>query len=80
MVGASYCLTDKAELDAGYRYTRVGGGNMFGNAVGAGPGYDDGFDVHEVRGGLRYSFGGSSRCSAPAPQVVEYQPEPAVYK
>lgn len=81
MVGASYCLSDKAELDGGYRYTRVGGGTMFGNAVGAGPGYDDGFEVHEVRGGLRYSFGGGShRCAAPAPQEVVYQPEPAVYK
>lgn len=81
MAGASYCLTDKVELDGGYRYTRVAGGNMFGFAGGNGPGYDDGFDVHEVRGGLRYSFGGGShRCSAPAPQVVEYQPEPAVYK
>jgi opacity protein-like surface antigen len=82
MAGASYCLTDKVELDAGYRYTRVGGGDMFGFANSNGPGYDKGFNVHEVRAGLRYSFGGSgasSRC-APAPQTVEYQPEPAVYK
>jgi opacity protein-like surface antigen len=81
MAGASYCVTDKVELDGGYRYTRVGGGEMFGFAVGGGPGYDDGFDVHEVRGGLRYNFGGGShRCAGPVPQVVEYQPEPAVYK
>ncbi|MGB8819102.1 MAG: outer membrane protein [Rhizobiaceae bacterium] len=83
MLGASYCLTDKMELDAGYRYTRIGGGDMFGYANFAGPGQDKGFDVHEVRAGVRYSFGGkgaSHRCSGPAPQVVDYQPEPAVYK
>ena len=80
MIGASYCLTDKIELDAGYRYTRVGGGNMFGYANFAGPGQDDGFNVHEARGGLRYSFGGASQRCASSPQVVEYQPEPAVYK
>lgn len=81
MVGASYCLSGNAELDGGYRYTRVGGGTMFGNVPPTGPGFDDGFGVHEVRAGLRYNFGGGShRCSAPAPQVVEYQPEPAVYK
>ncbi len=81
MLGASYCLTDKVELDAGYRYTHVGGGDMFGYANFAGPGYDKGFNVHEARAGLRYSFGGASHRCAPAPQMVEYnQPEPAVYK
>lgn len=80
MVGASYCLTDKIELDAGYRYTRVGGGDMFGYANFTGPGTDKGFNVHEARAGLRYSFGGSSNRCAASPQVVDYQPEPAVYK
>ncbi len=82
MAGASYCLTDKIELDGGYRFTRISGGDMFGFANNAGPGYDKGFNTHEVRAGLRYSFGGtgaSNRC-APAQQAVEYQPEPAVYK
>lgn len=83
MAGASYCVSSNVELDGGYRYTRVGGGDMFGYANGGGPGVDGGFDVHEVRGGLRYNFGGGShRCAAPAPQEVVYQPEPepAVYK
>jgi opacity protein-like surface antigen len=82
MAGASYCLTDTLELDGGYRFTRVGGGDMFGFANFNGPGTDKGFNVHEVRAGLRYSFGGSGgspRCASPS-QVVEYQPEPAVYK
>ncbi|PSM19036.1 MULTISPECIES: outer membrane protein [Nitratireductor] len=80
MAGASYCLTDNVLLDAGYRFTRVNGGRMFEYAPIAGPGFDEGIDVHEVRGGLRYQFGGSSRC-APPPQVYEPIPvEPPVYK
>lgn len=85
MAGASYCLTEKAELDLGYRYTRVSGGRMFEYAPAAGPGFDKGLNVHEVRAGLRYSFGakGASNRCAPAPQMVSFQPEPApmpVYK
>ena len=85
MAGASYCLTSQTELDLGYRYTRISGGRMFQYAPAAGPGFDDGMHVHEVRAGLRYSFGAkgaATRC-APAPQVVSYQPEPQpmpVYK
>jgi len=76
MAGVSYCLTENALLDVGYRFSHINGGKMFGYAVGAGPGYDDGFNTHEVRGGLRWQFGGSS-CADP----VVYQPEPvAVYK
>lgn len=83
MAGASYCLTDKLALDGGYRYTRINGGRMFeetspaGVSLGAGPGFDRGFNIHEVRAGLRYSFGGNSNCAAP--QTVAYEPAP-VYK
>ena len=80
MAGASYCLTDRLQLDAGYRFTHVDGGRMFEFAPVAGPGFDDGFNVHEVRGGLRYAFGGSNpNCAAP---VVAYEPPPVepVYK
>jgi opacity protein-like surface antigen len=78
MAGVSYCLTDRAKLDVGYRYAHVEGGKMFGYAVGAGPGYDKGMDVHEVRGGLRYQFG-KSDCAPP--ETIAYEPEPvAVYK
>jgi len=73
MAGVSYCLTENALLDVGYRFSRIEGGKMFGYAVGAGPGYDDGFNTHEVRGGLRWQFGDSS-CAAP----VAYEPEPVV--
>jgi opacity protein-like surface antigen len=41
MAGASYCLTDKLKLDAGYRYSRIEGGRMFEIAPGnPGPGFD----------------------------------------
>lgn len=76
MAGASYCLTNKLKLDAGYRYSRIEGGRMFEIAPGnPGPGFDGGFNTHEVRGGLRYQFGGRSNCEGPA--EVAYEP-PAV--
>src|SRR5258707_557319 len=74
MAGASYCLTDKLILDAGYRFSHIQGGRMFEwDASSSGPGFDRGINTHEVRGGLRYQFGGNNGCAAP---VVAYQPEP----
>ncbi len=60
MAGASYDLTSNLKLDAGYKYTRVNGGPMFNYApAGLGTqGYDKGFNIHTVRAGLRYQFGG----------------------
>ncbi len=96
MVGSTVCLTDKLDLDLGYRYTNVSGGRMFAydTVNNVGPGTDYGFDVHEARAGLRYKFGGGkgsgfghgSGCGGgggytPAP--VPYEPEPIqppVYK
>jgi opacity protein-like surface antigen len=72
MAGASYCLTDHLKLDAGYRFTHIQGGRMFDyDVTSAGPGYDRGMNVHEVRGGLRYQFG-NSNCTPP----VAYEPTP----
>lgn len=76
MAGVSYCLSEHAKLDVGYRYAHIEGGKMFGYAENAGPGYDDGINSHEVRGGLRYQFG-KSDCAEPEP--VAYEPAP-VYK
>ena len=74
MAGASYCLTDNLIFDAGYRYSHIQGGRMFEwDASSAGPGFDRGISSHEVRGGLRYQFGGNTGCSAPQ---VAYEPEP----
>ncbi len=78
MAGASYCLSDRVKLDLGYRYSHINGGRMFeyaagaGGTTGAGPGFDRGINVHEVRGGLRYQFGRSDCAPPPEP----YQPEP----
>jgi len=80
MAGASYCLTENLNLDVGYRYTHIEGGPMFGLAVVTGPGTDTGINAHEVRGGLRWTFGGDANC---APEQVAFQPEPVyqpVYK
>jgi opacity protein-like surface antigen len=84
MAGASYCLTDKLDLDVGYRFSHINGGKMFSytdssaGGPGAGPGFDRGMNTHEVRGGLRYSFGGSGNCSEP--ETVAYEPEPVYTK
>lgn len=86
MAGASYCLTNKLSLDGGYRYSRIEGGRMFeersntGVSLGAGPGFDRGFNVHEVRAGLRYNFGGNRNCYEPEAVAYEAPPEPVVYK
>lgn len=79
MAGASYCLTDSAKLDVGYRFAHIDGGKMFGYSTNAGPGFDKGINIHEVRGGVRYQFGGAGDC---APPVEPYVPpvEPPVYK
>jgi opacity protein-like surface antigen len=87
MAGASYCFNSNLELDAGYRFTRINGGRMFEYAdssaggPGAGPGFDKGFNVNEVRTGLRYQFG-PGRTACAEPEVVAYEPEPVapVYK
>jgi opacity protein-like surface antigen len=79
MAGTAYCLTDNLKLDVGYRFSRINGGRMFELASVTGPGFDDGFNVHEARAGLRYQFGGDTGCGAPP---APYEPEPVtpVYK
>lgn len=83
MAGASYCLTHNLDLDIGYRFTHIQGGKMFGYAAtpDVGPGYDKGMNVHEVRAGLRYNFGGNGGGDGCGEQVAYAPPEPApVYK
>lgn len=62
MAGVSYEVTDRLKLDMGYRFSRIGGGNMFdfgaealAGASGA-KGHDDGLTRHEIRVGLRFAF------------------------
>ncbi|WP_062113683.1 outer membrane protein [Aureimonas sp. AU40] len=63
MAGASIDLTHSLALDVGYRWTHVYEGKAFAfdaqdRAAGASgiQGRDNGFDIHAVRAGLRYSF------------------------
>lgn len=76
MAGASVDITCALKADVGYRYRNVAGGKMFGYALNGGPGYDRGYASHEVRGGLRYSFGG---CAEPVVYPEPIYPQP-VYK
>ncbi|MCY0148203.1 porin family protein [Hoeflea sp. G2-23] len=78
MAGASVDVTCNVKADVGYRYRHISGGRMFGFPAGAGTqGYDRGFDSHEVRGGLRYSFGG---CAEEEVYIEPAPVMPAVYK
>lgn len=80
MAGASVDLTCNLKADVGYRWRHINGGAMFSSnsfnagAVQVGPGRDKGFDIHEVRGGLRYQFGnggcGEVAAAPPAPMPV----------
>lgn len=74
MAGASYCLTNNLEADLGYRFSHIQGGKMFHYANNGGPGWDKGLYTHEVRGGLRYKFGGNNGCGEQ--QVVYKDPAP----
>ena len=71
MAGASVDVTCNVKADLGYRFLHVNGGSMFGYAENGGPGRDKGFNVHEVRAGARYLFGG---CEQP----VAYEPQPEI--
>jgi opacity protein-like surface antigen len=73
--GASYDISSNLKLDAGYSWTHVTGGDMF-RFKGLAPGHiddqgvmgrDKGINIHEVRVGLRYQFGGSSAACCGGP-------------
>ena len=66
MAGATFDITDHLKFDAGYKYTRISSGDAFGfDALDKSFGYsgvqgrDHGFDIHTIRAGLRYEFGGA---------------------
>lgn len=63
MAGASVDLTHSLALDLGYRYTRVFSGDAFefddADKLAGASGVqskDNGFNIHAIRAGLRYSF------------------------
>lgn len=78
MAGASVDLTHNLKLDAGYRYRHINGGKMFEGDQWIGDGHDKGMNVHDVRVGLRYMFGGSEPVYAP--QEVSTIVDGPVYK
>lgn len=66
MAGATFDITDRLKFDAGYKYTRISSGDAFGfDEIDKSFGYsgvqgrDHGFDIHTIRAGLRYEFGGA---------------------
>lgn len=77
--GASYDLSCRTKIDAGYTFTRIEGGPMFGDGVDSlgvggngGYGWDDGIDIHSGQIGLRYALDDSG--------CVPDSPPPIVYK
>ena len=85
--GASFDLSCRTKLDAGYTFTRIEGGRMFGGGIRqldvaagndivdfGGNGFDDGIDIHEGRIGLRYQLDDAG-CHQPSSA-----PPPIVYK
>ena len=58
MAGASVDLTHNLKLDAGYRFRHVNGGKMFEGDTDIGAVRDKGMNIHDIRVGLRYMFGG----------------------
>ncbi|MEM5473508.1 outer membrane beta-barrel protein [Hoeflea sp. AS60] len=63
MVGTTYDLSDRLKLDAGYRFLHVFGGDAFeydsadqANGASGIQIRDQGFNVHQIRTGLRYAL------------------------
>lgn len=76
MAGASVDINCQVKADLGYRYKHITGGDMFGFKLNGGPGYDKGFDVHEVRTGLRYQFGDSCQTAYLPPADIPTTTQP----
>lgn len=76
MLGTAVDINCKVKADVGYRYRHVNDGPMFGRKFNGGPGRDDGFDIHEARAGIRYSFGdaGCQQAYLPPADIPQQQP------
>ncbi len=75
--GFGYAFRCDLVGEAAYTYQRIEGGNMFGVAGGAGPGYDRGIDIHSVQAGLRF-YPARDCDPEPEPYIPPYIPP--VYK
>jgi opacity protein-like surface antigen len=80
MLGTAVDINCKVKADLGYRYRHVNDGPMFGYKLNGGPGRDEGFDIHEARAGIRYSFGDAGCQQAYLPPVDMPQQEQPVFK
>lgn len=77
MAGTAIDINCNLKADVGYRFRHITGGNMFGYNENGGPGSDKGFNIHEARAGLRYSFdNGDCAPAYVAPVDVPNQPQP----
>jgi len=77
MAGTAIDINCNLKADIGYRFRHIEGGDMFGYAEKGGPGSDKGFNIHEARAGLRYSFdNGDCAPAYVAPADVPNQPQP----
>lgn len=56
--GASYDINENLALDGSYRYTRINGGDVAPDIGGVGAVESNDLVGHEIRLGLRYTFGG----------------------
>ena len=59
--GTAYSLSDSLKLDIGYTYSRIEGGRAFDYTQNSATDltsniYDEGFEDHTIRAGLRYAF------------------------
>ena len=79
MAGTTIDINCQFKADVGYRYRHVNGGGMFGYKLNGGPGSDEGFDIHEVRSGIRYQFGDSCQTAYLPPAEIP-QAETPVFK
>jgi len=78
MAGASIDVTCNVKADVGYRFRHIGSGAMFKSLTSQGyQGYHKSIKSHEVRGGLRYSFGG---CAEEEVYIEPAPIMPVVYK
>lgn len=79
--GASVDITSSLKFDAGYKWTHIRGGEAYGfddedRAAGFSgvQSSDHGFDIHTIRAGLRYEFGGGGFGKGKGPLPVEPMP------
>jgi opacity protein-like surface antigen len=80
MAGTAIDINCKLKADVGYRFRHVMAGDMFGFREHGGPGSDKGFNIHEARAGIRYSFDDGNCQQAYVPPADMPQQQQPVFK